>query len=86
MACIPACFLYICIYIIYTLNLGLEIAVLAQEREQGRFKGSSEGAGGSTGGGKGAATREQGEQGEQGGAAGEQRGNTEGALWGSTGA
>ena len=31
------------IYIIYTPNLGLLIAVLDQEREQGRFKGSSEG-------------------------------------------
>ena len=35
------------IYIIYTPNLGLEIAVPGQEREQGRFRGSSEGAKGS---------------------------------------
>ena len=41
-------------YIIYTPNLGLEIAVPGREREQGRFRGSSEGAresnGGATGG------------------------------------
>lgn len=33
-----------CIYIIYTLNLGLAVAVFVREREQGRFRGSSEGA------------------------------------------
>jgi len=60
------------IYIIYTPNLGLGITVFDQEREQGRFRGSNEGARGSTGG----APR------EQGGAPGEQ----EGALWGSAGA
>ena len=38
------------IYIIYTPNLGLEIAVFVREKEQGRFRGSSEGARGSTGG------------------------------------
>lgn len=32
------------IYIIYTPNLGFDIAVLGLEREQGRFKGSSGGA------------------------------------------
>ena len=32
------------IYIIYTPNLGLGITVFDQEREQGRFRGSSEGA------------------------------------------
>ena len=32
------------IYIIYTPNLGLGIAVFDREREQGRFKGSNEGA------------------------------------------
>jgi len=37
------------IYIIYTPNLGFEIAVLGREREQRRFRGSSEGAWGSTG-------------------------------------
>ncbi len=31
---------------IYTPNLGLGIAVLGREREQGRFRGSSEGAAG----------------------------------------
>ena len=37
---------YICIYVIYTPNLGFGIACFDQEREQGRFRGSSEGAGG----------------------------------------
>jgi hypothetical protein len=32
------------IYIIYTPNLGLAIALFDWEREQGRFRGSSEGA------------------------------------------
>ena len=32
------------IYIIYIPNLGFEIAFLDQEREQGRFRGSSKGA------------------------------------------
>ena len=32
--------------IIYTPNLGLKIAILVREREQGRFRGSIEGAGG----------------------------------------
>jgi len=32
------------IYIIYTPNLGFEIAVLDQKRKQGRYRGSSEGA------------------------------------------
>ena len=35
------------IYIIYTPNLGLRIADSIREREQGRFRGSSEGARGS---------------------------------------
>ena len=34
--------------ILYTPNLGFEIAVPGREREQGRFRGSSEGAGEST--------------------------------------
>lgn len=38
------------IYIIYTLNLGFEIAILGLEREQGRFRGSTEGAKGRSGG------------------------------------
>ena len=42
---------YICI--IYTPNLGLGIAILGQEREQGRFRGSSEGARGSNEGARG---------------------------------
>lgn len=36
------------IYIIYTPNLGWGIAVFVRERGQGRFRGSSGGAGGST--------------------------------------
>lgn len=36
----------ILIYIIYTSNLGWGIAVFVREREQGRFRGSSGGAGG----------------------------------------
>ena len=36
--------IYIYIYIIYTPNLGLRIAIPGREREQGRFKGSTEGA------------------------------------------
>ena len=32
------------IYIIYALNLGFEIALPGREREQGRFRGSTEGA------------------------------------------
>ena len=39
---------YIYIYIIYTPNLGLRITVFDREREQGRFRGSTEGAWGST--------------------------------------
>ena len=35
------------IYIIYTPNLGLEIVVPGQEREQGRFRGSNKGVRGS---------------------------------------
>ncbi len=49
------------IYIIYTPNLGLGIAVFDGEREQGRFRGSSEGARGSSegaGGSSEGATRE----------------------------
>ena len=42
--------IYIYIYIIYTPNLGSEIAVPGREREQGRFRGSTEGAVVSTGG------------------------------------
>ncbi len=38
--------IYICI--IYTPNLGLAIAVFVRGREQSRFRGSNEGAGGSS--------------------------------------
>ena len=44
-------YVYIYIYIIciiYTLNLGFGITVFDEEREEGRFRGSNEGAGGST--------------------------------------
>ena len=64
--------LYVYIYIIYTPNLGLEIAVFDQEREQGRFRGSIEGATG----------EQEGARGSSEGARREQ----EGALWGSAGA
>ena len=60
------------ISIIYTLNLGWAIAVPGWEREQGRFRGSSEGAARKHGG----ASR------EHGGSKGEHGG----ALWGSAGA
>jgi len=51
------------IYIIYTPNLGFAIAVFVREREQGRFRGSTEGARGHS---KGA----RGSTGEHGGALG----------------
>ena len=38
------CYIYIYMYIIYTPNLGSEIALPGREREQGRFRGSTEGA------------------------------------------
>lgn len=34
------CYIHICIYIIYTPNLGFNVAVSGQEREQGRFRGA----------------------------------------------
>ncbi len=34
----------VCMYIIYTLNLGVVIAVVAREREQSRFEWSTEGS------------------------------------------
>jgi len=58
---------YWCLYIIYTPNLGLKIAILVREREQGRFRGSIEGAGG-------AAREQEGAVREQEGALKEQRG------------
>ena len=42
--------IYIYIYIIYTPSLGIGVAVSDQEREQGRFGGSGEGARGRSGG------------------------------------
>ena len=58
--------IYIYIYIIYTPNLGSEITLFDREREQGRFRESSEGARG----------RSKGAPGEQRGSTGEQRGST----------
>ena len=46
-------FVYIYIFYISTSNLGFEIAVRGQEREQGRFRGSSERVQGSIGGSRG---------------------------------
>ena len=60
------------IYIIYTPNLGLEIAVPGREREQGRFRGSIEGARGSREGARGSREGARGSKGEH-----------RGALWGS---
>ena len=54
------------IYIVYTPILGSEIAVPGRDREQGRFRGSSEGA----------RERSKGAPGEHGGAAMEQQGST----------
>ena len=80
------------IYIIYTPNLGLGITAFVREREQGRFRGSTEGARGRSKGAPrehgwasrehGGASREHGGASrEHGGAAREQ----EGARWGSAG-
>ena len=38
-------YIYIYIYILYTPNLEFEIIIPGREREQGRFRGSIEGAG-----------------------------------------
>ena len=57
---------YIYIYIIYTPNLGSRIPFPGREREQGRFRGSTEGA----------KRRSEGAMSEHGGALGEQRGST----------
>ena len=59
------------IYIIYTPNLGLGITVSVREREQGRFRGSIEGAGG-------APRKQGGSLREQGGALREYRGAAQG--------
>ena len=45
------------IYIIYTPNLGSEITVSDEERERGRFRGSTEGARGSIEGARGSTER-----------------------------
>jgi len=52
-------FLHAYIYIIYTPNLGFEIAVPGREREQGRSRGSTKGARGRSEGVGGRAAREQ---------------------------
>ena len=61
-------YIYIYIYIIYTPKLGLEITVSVREREQGRFRGSTEGARGRS---KGAPREHGGASREHGGASGE---------------
>ena len=61
------------IYIIYTPNLGSEIAIPGREREHGRFRGSIEGVRG----------RSEGAGGSKWGATGEHRGSTEGAPKGA---
>ena len=63
---------YIYIYIIYTPNLGLEIACFVREKEQGRFRGSTEGARREQ---RGAARKQRGSRREQQGS----RGSIEGA-------
>ena len=66
--------LLIYIYIIYTPNLGFEITIPGREREQGRFRGSSEGARGSTEGAKGST------EGARGSTVGQCRGAADGSL------
>ena len=71
------------IYIIYTPNLGSRIALSGRKREQGRFRGSTEGAKGRSEGAmseqRGASSEHEGAPGEHEGAPGEHRGSTEGA-------
>jgi len=69
------------IYIIYTPKLGLEIAVSVQEREQGCFRGSSEGVRGST---EGAGESTEGAGGSTEGAEGAKRAGGEGSKGRST--
>jgi len=68
------------IYIIYTPNLGFGITVFDEEREQGRFRGSSEGAGGSNEGARGST---EGAGGSTEGARGSTVGQCRGAAGGS---
>ena len=68
------------IYIIYTPNLGSRIAVPGREREQGRFRGSSEGARGSN---EGAGGSIEGARGSTEGARGSTVGQCRGAAGGS---
>jgi hypothetical protein len=56
------------IYIIYTPNFGLRVTVFDREMEQGRFKGSIEGARGSIRGAMEAPREHRGSKGEQRGA------------------
>ena len=69
------------IYIIYTPNLGLEITLPGREREQGRFRGSSEGARGRS---KGASKEHEGalreHRGSRGSAVGQCRDTAAGSL------
>ncbi len=68
------------IYHIYTPNLGFGITVFDQEREQGRFRGSSEGARGSN---EGAGGSSEGAGGSSEGARGSTMGQCRGAAGGS---
>ena len=65
------------IYIIYAPNLGLRIAASVQEREQGRFRENTEGAGESRGGSRGST---EGAEEDHEGALREQRGILEGSA------
>ena len=69
--------LCIYIYIIYTPNLGSETALPGRGREQGRFRGSIEGARGSI---KGALSEHGGVLGEQRGSRRQRRGAADGSL------
>ncbi len=75
----PIVIITLYIYIIYNPNLGLRIAVLGREREQGSFRGSIEGVGGSTEGARGST------EGARGSTEGV-RGSTEGARGSTEGA
>ena len=68
---------HIYIYIIYTSNLGSETALPGRGREQGRFRGSIEGARGSI---KGALSEHGGVLGEQRGSRRQRRGAADGSL------
>jgi len=69
------------IYIIYTPNLGLGITLPGREREQGRFRGSREGARGSSEGVRGSSKGVRGSsEGARGSTMGQCRGAADGSL------